>query len=118
MSDIAPNLDGESYGEDAPLSVLLGPSARVRLLSVFVAERGRDLSTSDLARQSGLARSTVYEHLDALQEFGVVEHTRDTQGGYSPHYQLNDDNQIAECLHRLEGLTLRRLLELDGAFAT
>lgn len=109
MSDAARDLEEEPYGEEAPLSVLLGPSARVKLLSVFVAERGRDLSASDLARQAGLARSTVYEQLD------VIEHTRDTQGGHSPHYQLHEDSEIAEHLYRLEGSTLHRLLELDEA---
>jgi predicted ArsR family transcriptional regulator len=114
MVDAVPGLEDEPYAEEAPLGALLGPSARVKLLSVFVAERGRDLSTSDLARQAGLARSTVYEHLEQLQELGVVEHTRDAQGGYSPHYQLDESSDIAVCLHRLEGLSLRRLFELDG----
>ena len=106
--------NAKSYADDAPLTVLLGTSARARILSAFVAERGRDLSTSDVARFAGLARSTVYEHLDTLLELGVIVHTRDTQAGHSPRYQLDEENDVATKLYELEGVTLRRLLELDG----
>ena len=103
----------EAYADDAPLTVLLGNSARVQILSAFVADRGRDLSTSEIARFAGVARSTVYDHLDALLELGVVEHTRDTQAGHSPRYQLDEESEIATKLYKLEGVTLRRLLELN-----
>jgi Fe2+ or Zn2+ uptake regulation protein len=105
--------DSEAYADDTPLTHLFGTPARTKILSVFVAERGRDLTKSEVARQAGVARSTVYDHLDELEELGVVEHTRDTQGGQSKRYQLAEDSEIAEYLYKLEGVTLRRLLELD-----
>lgn len=105
----------KAYAEDAPLAHLFGMPARTKLISVFVAERGRDLSVSDLARQAGVARSTVYDHLETLQTLGVIEHTRDTGGGHSPRYQLAEESPIADLCYQLEGVTLRRLLELDGA---
>ena len=104
----------DAYADDAPLAHLFGSPARTRILSAFVAERGRDLSTSDIARLAGVARSTVYNHIDDLLELGVIEHTRDVQAGHSPMYQLNEDSEIAEYLYKLEGVTLKRLLELDG----
>lgn len=100
-----------AYAEEAPLMALFGTPARTKLVSVFVAERGRDLSVSELARQAGIARSTVYDHLDELQELGVVEHTRDTRDGHSKRYELNEESEIGERLYELEGLTLQRLLE-------
>lgn len=103
-----------AYADDAPLIHLFGSPARIRILSAFVAEQGRDLSTSDVARLAGVARSTVYDHLDDLLELGVIEHTRDVQAGHSPMYQLNEDSEIVEYLYKLEGVTLKRLLELDG----
>ena len=108
------DLQAESFADDAPLMALFGSLARTRILSVLVAERGRDLSKSEIARQAGVARSTVYDHMDDLLALGVVEHTRDTQGGYSPRYQLHEDDEVAEILYELEGLTLRKLLALDG----
>lgn len=100
--------------EDSPLVSLFKAPARVHILQAFVAEKGRDLTVSDVARLSDTARSTVYRHLDELQDLGVIEHTRDGQDGHSPMYQLNEDSEIAEYLYKLEGVTLRKLLELDG----
>jgi AraC-like DNA-binding protein len=112
MADTEP---AEAYADDAPLMSLFGQPARTKILSVFVAERGRDLSKSEVARQAGVARSTVYDHLDTLTGLGVIEHTRDTQAGHSERYQLNEESPIAETLYELEGVTLRRLLERDDA---
>lgn len=105
--------DAEAYADDAPLLHLFGSPARTKIISVFVAERERDLTKSEVARQAGIARSTVYDHLDDLQELGVIEHTRDTQSGQSARFQLAEDSEIAEHLYKLEGVTLRRLLERD-----
>ncbi len=99
----------EPYADGTPLVELLGGGARVRLLSVFVDERKRDLSVSEIARQAGVARSTVYDHLDDFVELGVVEFTRET--GPSKRYQYNADSEIAEFLYKLDGTVLRKLLE-------
>lgn len=104
---------GDSIIEDAPLPTLFKSPARVRIVQAFVEERGRDLTVSDVARLSDTARSTVYRHLDDLEELGVIVHTRDGQDGHSPMYQLNEDSEIAELLYKLEGVTLQKLLETD-----
>ena len=103
----------EAYADDAPLVVLFGSPAMTKMISVFVAERGRDLSKSEIARQAGIARSTVYDHLDHFLGLGIIEETRTTQGGHSTRYQLNNENAVAAKLYELEGLTLRLLLEQD-----
>ncbi len=97
-----------------PLSRRFATDARTRIVEAFVAERGRDLTVSDVARLADVARSTVYRHIEDLQALGVVEHARDGRDGHSPRYQLNDDSEVATLLYRLEGATLRRLLEMDG----
>jgi len=107
--------EAEAYADGAPLMALFGTPARTKLLSVFVAERGRDLSKSEIARQAGVARSTVYDHLSALVDLGVIEITRTTGDGYSERFQLHEDSEIAQKLYELEGVTLRRLLEMDEA---
>jgi len=100
-----------SYADDSPFDALFGQPARTKILAAFVSERGRDLNVSYVADLAGVARSTVYDHLDDLQELGVIEHTRDVGG--SPMYQLNEDSEVAEELVRLEGVTLDRLFEMD-----
>jgi len=118
MSEATPAHETEGGGSElnarSPLITLLSSPARVKIIEAFVQERGRDLSVSDIARLADTARSTVYQHLDDLEELGVVEFARSTGDGHSKRYQLNEDSQIAELLYKLEGVTLRRLLELDG----
>ena len=99
----------EAFADNAPLMELFGQPARTRLISVFVDEGDYDLNVSELAEQAGVARSTVYDHLEALEEIGIVEQTRET--GNSKRYQLNQDSDVATLLKKLEGLTLRTLLE-------
>ena len=109
MSETRP---AEAFADDTPLVALFGQPARTKIASVLVDERERDLSISEIARQAGVARSTVYDHLDDLVALGVAEHTRDS--GASKRYQLADDSDIAELLYQLDGLVLRQLLEQQG----
>ena len=102
----------EAFAEGTPLVELFGKPGRTKLISVFVDERENDLSISELARQAGVARSTVYDHLDDLVELGIVQETRET--GPSTRYQLDNDDEISELLYQLDGLVLKRLLEMDG----
>ena len=101
----------EAFAEGTPLVELFGKPGRTKLISVFVDEGDDDLSISELARQAGVARSTVYDHLDDLIKLGIVTETRET--GPSTRYQLDGDNEIAELLYQLDGLVLKRLLEID-----
>jgi Fe2+ or Zn2+ uptake regulation protein len=59
-----------------------------------------------------VARNTVYDHLDDFVELGILEETRET--GPSTRYQLDYDDEIAELLYQLDGIVLKRLLEMDG----
>lgn len=102
-----------SYGDDAPFMALFGTPAKTKILAAFVAERGRDMSVTHLANLAGVARSTVYNHLDHFRDLGVVEQTRKMGG--SPMFGLNDDSETAKKLCELEGITLKRLYELDDA---
>ena len=102
-----------NFIEGTPFDVLFGTPARAKILGVLVAERGRDLSKSEIARQAGIARSTVYDHLDDLERLGVVTHTRTS--GASERYELNENSDVADLLDKLEGVTLQALLDLDEA---
>jgi len=99
----------EAFADNAPLMNLFGTPARTPILSVFVDEKDYDLNVSEIADQAGVARSTVYTHLDDLEALGVIEATRET--GNSQRYQLNTDSPIAERLTELEGLVLKQSLE-------
>lgn len=102
----------EPYANDTPLTHLFGSGARVKIVAALLGEAGTDLNVSDIARLAGVARSTVYDHLDDLQELGIVEHTRNI--GDSPMYRFDADDDVGERVATLEGVALRRLLENDG----
>jgi len=108
-----PLVEVDHYGEEAPLTYLFGDSARVKIIGAFVAERNNDISVSDIARLAGVARSTVYTHLDTLEKLGVIEHSRDIENGHSPLYQLNENSDIAELCYKLEGIVLQELIESE-----
>ena len=101
----------EPYADDTPLTYLFGSGARVKIVAALLGEEGTDLNVSDIARLAGVARSTVYDHIDELRELGVVEHTRNV--GDSPMYRFNAESNVGEYVARLEGVTLSRLLERD-----
>lgn len=100
-----------SYADESPLVTLLGNAGKTKMLSAFVTERGRELTISEIARFSGVARSTVYDHIDALLELGVIKHTRDTNDGHSALYQLNEESEIADLLYKLDGVILSELID-------
>lgn len=109
--DMDHSVDPQNYGDEAPLTYLLGDSARVRIIGAFVAEKGNDINISEVARLAGVARSTVYNHIGPLERLGVIEHTRDMGDGHSSLYQLNEDGDIADMLYRLEGMSLQKLID-------
>jgi DNA-binding transcriptional ArsR family regulator len=102
----------EPYADDTPLTHLFGSGARVKIIVALLGEEGTDLNVSDIARLAGVARSTVYDHIDELRELGVVEHTRNV--GDSPMYCFDAESDVGEYVAKLEGVTLRRLLGRDG----
>jgi len=100
-----------TYADNSPLVALLGSAGKTKILSAFITERGRELTISEIARFSGVARSTVYDHIDDLLELGVITHTRDTNDGHSALYQLNEASEIAELLYKLDGVILSELIK-------
>jgi len=102
---------GEAYAEDTPLTYVFGTPARTKIIAALLGESGRDLNTSDIARLAGVARSTVYDHLDDLEALGIVEQTRTI--GDSPMYEIDTTSELVEHIAAIEGLALKRLLDLD-----
>lgn len=98
-----------AYGEGTPLTHVFGDNARVKILAALLSERDRDLNVTDVANMAGVARSTVYEHLDELQELHLVVNTREV--GSAPMYQINNDSPIVKRIDEIEGLALRELLD-------
>jgi DNA-binding transcriptional ArsR family regulator len=99
----------EAYADDTPLTQVFGDSARVKILAAMVSEAEHDLNVTDIAELAGVARSTVYDHLEELQALHLVVKTREVGGG--PMYQINNDSEIVKRITEIEGLALAQLLE-------
>jgi DNA-binding transcriptional ArsR family regulator len=104
----------EAFGEETALTTLLGDHPKVKMLSVLIAE-SRDITVSQIAERAGISRSTVYDHIEDLQEIGIVDRTRKVGG--SPLYQIDRENDTAEQFAQLEWTLLDDVAELyeDGA---
>lgn len=75
---------------------------RTKILAAFVSERDREITVSYAAQLAGVARSTVYDHLNDLEEMGVIE---EVEMGDSSLWTLTDSDLSHE-LYRLEGIAL------------
>jgi len=95
--------DGGSFSDNTPLVRLLGDTPRPRIMAVLTAHASREFNISELARHAGVARNTVYDHIDQLVETGAVEAV---DAGQGDRYTLSDSD-VGEKLRELEGLTLR-----------
>jgi DNA-binding transcriptional ArsR family regulator len=99
-----------NLAEQGPIRTLFSGPARTQIIEAFVANKSRELNVSDIARLSDTARSSVYRHLEELEELDIIEAV---DAGGRTRYTLNEDSEIATRLWELEGLTLKKLLEND-----
>ncbi|MFC6615113.1 winged helix-turn-helix domain-containing protein [Halopenitus salinus] len=83
--------------------------ARSRILDAFVENSDRQLNVSDVARLSDTSRSTVYDHLEVLTELRIVQPIDEG----TTRYTLNEDDEIAVLLDKLQGMMVRRLLDVE-----
>lgn len=95
----------EAFADDTPLLNLFGDSARTRILAAAVGNRQRELNVSELAREAGVARPTVYDHIDELEAIGAIERR-------GKRYTLADSD-LGELLYKTEGTALQNLLEAE-----
>lgn len=103
--------ENDAFADSHPFMDVFGSPGRTKILAAFVSERNRDITISYIAQLAGIARSTVYDHLDDLEEQGVIKQTREM--GNSQYYTLNTDNDLAHELYRLEGIALKNRHERE-----
>ena len=96
----ASGIDDEAAAEDTVLTDVLGPHAKVKILTVLLSENDRDLNAKEISHLAGIDPSTFYEHIDDLLAYEIVTHTRTV--GNSKMYQINRDNPAAEALAQFE----------------
>ena len=80
----------------------MGDSPTIRMLDYLLSVRGMDFSISDLARNSGIGRATLYRIWDNFIKNKIVVLTRVI--GRAKLYKLNQDN-----------LVIKKFIEIDQA---
>lgn len=100
----------EVYADDLPLVELFGDTARARLLSIFATKRSREFTITELAEETDLTRKSVYDHVDELVELAAIERV---DAGKRTRYRTATSDVAQKC-HELSGVTLQRLLEIEG----
>lgn len=104
--------EAEAFAENTPLTVVFGDSARTKIVAALLSEHGRDLNVTDIAKLAGVARTTVYDHIDDLRRLNLVVKTREVGGG--PMYEINQDSELVKHIMMVEGLAGR---EIDADLA-
>lgn len=80
----------------------MGESPTIRVLDYLMTERDLDFSITDMARNAGVGRTTLYRIWQKLIENRIITPTRVI--GRSKLYKLNKDN-----------IKIKKLMEIDDA---
>lgn len=86
--------DTEERTAEEPFVEVLDGRARMKIIAAFLDTHDRDIHISELAERSGVARSTIYDHIDELVEHGAVTETREM--GDMQMYQINAESEVVE----------------------
>lgn len=101
----------EAYADGTVFTNVLGTHSKTKILAVMLGDHRQDLTASDIAHMAGIERSTFYDHVDTLLDYGVLKITR--QAGNSTMYQINKDSEAAQALAEFEWKLLDAIDE-DG----
>lgn len=80
----------------------MGDSPTIKVLDYLLTERDLDFSISDMARNAGIGRTTLYRILDNLIKNRIIVPTRII--GKAKLYRLNKEN-----------IKIKKLMEIDDA---
>lgn len=111
MATVENGDEHRSYPERALITQVLGKSAKTKIVAVLLKESHRDLSPSEIAEYAGVHRSTAYEPIEELEEWGIITQTREVGG--SKLYKLNKDNEVAARLKQVEQALVKQISEKE-----
>ena len=83
----------------------MGDSPTIRVLDYLLTERDLDFSITDMAKNAGIGRSTLYRIWEGLIKNKIIVPTRII--GKAKLFKLNKDN-----------LAIQKLIEIDDALIT
>ena len=93
---------GEKMENKSLFIEFMGDSPTIRVLDYLMTERDLDFSITDMARNAGIGRTTLYRIWQSLIKNKIILPTRVI--GRSRLYKLNKDN-----------IKIKKLMEIDDA---
>lgn len=90
----------DAYAEGTYLVDILGDPSKVKILATMLGDHNQDLTASDIARMSGIDRTTFYDHIETILDYGLVKIIR--EAGNSKMYKINKDSEAAQALAEFE----------------
>ncbi len=82
----------------------IGDSPQTRILDYLMTEREFDFSKTDMARNAGVGRATLYRLWAKLIEKSIIVPTRKI--GKSQLYKLNKDNPKIQILMKIDNMLI------------
>ena len=90
------------------LTEIFGNGPEIRVLDFLLAHVGYDYTMTDISRQTGVSRPTLYRMWKQFKLLGIIRKTR--QIGNAQLYQLDDQNPIVKKLEEFD-FSISRLIE-------
>lgn len=88
------------------LKELFGNTSRIKILEELLSKWGEFLSVEEISRMSDISRKSVYNHLNNLEEIGILEIRKEG----SKKFKLKEDDERALALVLIESNEYSRQL--------
>lgn len=87
----------------------MGDYPMIRVFDYLLTERDLDFSITDMAKNSGIGRATLYRIWDSLMKNKIIVHTRDI--GKAKLYRLNKGNPVIKKLIEIDDMLIMQELK-------
>ena len=78
------------------LTEIFGSCPKVKVIDLLISNPWSEYTKTDIANYSGIARSTLYNFLGQLEEYGIIKPTK--MVGRSQLYMANMDSEITQLI--------------------
>lgn len=78
------------------LTEIFGNCPKVKVIDLLISHPGSEYSKTDIANLSGVSRSTLYEFLDQLKEYGIIKPTKKV--GNTQLFEVNMSSEITQLI--------------------
>jgi len=86
--------------ENSLLIQFLGDNPMTRIIDFLIENKGFDYSKEEIAKGSGVSRTTLFKYWERLEKFSIVKVTRIY--GKTKLYTLNTESEVVKEVLKLE----------------